>query len=334
MKKLLVTIFIAAFSSIAIAQVNLNDGLVGYYSLDNQGDTVAVNLAQGTDIMPNGRILNGPVWVNGISGSALQFSTASTNNVSFGTYDPSATTGQLSVSVWINWAGLNGGWHSICGKREAWDVTRMMWDICLDMTSGGIQFETMTATGKVFIITPLPPAVGEWTHVALTFDGETAVFFMNGEWVIQGPMQFGEKRDAEIHLGCGTTGGGDPFNGILDEFRVYNRALSEEEVFALSQAPTHIAENNKVISDFVLHQNYPNPFNPATTIRFSIPNNSFVTLRLFDALGKEISELVSGQMSAGDHTIHWNAENLPSGVYYCRLQTGNFIDTKKLVLLK
>lgn len=128
-KKLLVSSFVAAFSSITIAQVNLNEGLVGYYSLNNQGNTVTVNLAQGTDIMPNGQILNRPVWVDGISGSALQFSTSSTNNVSFGTYNPSETTEQLSISVWINWAGLNGAWHSICRKRDGWDPTLIIWDI-------------------------------------------------------------------------------------------------------------------------------------------------------------------------------------------------------------
>jgi xylan 1,4-beta-xylosidase len=92
--------------------------------------------------------------------------------------------------------------------------------------------------------------------------------------------------------------------------------------------------SNGTPKSFFLGQNYPNPFNPSTTIQFSIPRNSFVTLRLFDALGKHVNDLVSEKLQAGDYHVQWNAQNLASGVYFYRLMAGNFIDTRKTVLLK
>jgi hypothetical protein len=85
---------------------------------------------------------------------------------------------------------------------------------------------------------------------------------------------------------------------------------------------------------FFLGQNYPSPFNPETTIEFSLPKSSFVTLRVFDVLGKEINVLISKQMQAGSYRFRWDAQNLPSGVYFYRLKAGNFTDTKKTILLK
>jgi hypothetical protein len=85
---------------------------------------------------------------------------------------------------------------------------------------------------------------------------------------------------------------------------------------------------------YVLEQNYPNPFNPTTRISFYIPNKNFVTLKIFDLLGREIVVLINGQKPAGIHSMQWNAVGFPSGIYFYRLQAGSFIETKKLVLLK
>ncbi len=85
---------------------------------------------------------------------------------------------------------------------------------------------------------------------------------------------------------------------------------------------------------FALGQNYPNPFNPSTQIQFSIPQSCSVTLKVYDVLGKEVASLVAGDLGAGAHSVTWNAEKIPSGVYFYRLQAGAFSETKKLVLLK
>jgi hypothetical protein len=85
---------------------------------------------------------------------------------------------------------------------------------------------------------------------------------------------------------------------------------------------------------FSLSQNYPNPFNPVTTIQFSLPSKSFASLKIFDVLGKEVTILISEELPAGEYSRQWNGAGLPSGVYFYRLQSGSFVQTKKLVLLK
>lgn len=81
-------------------------------------------------------------------------------------------------------------------------------------------------------------------------------------------------------------------------------------------------------------QNYPNPFNPATTIKYSIPELSFVILKVYDVLGNEIAILVNEEKSMGIYVVEFDATNYNSGVYFYRLQTSNFTQTKKMSLMK
>lgn len=85
---------------------------------------------------------------------------------------------------------------------------------------------------------------------------------------------------------------------------------------------------------FALEQNYPNPFNSSTRIFFSLPHRSEVTLNIFDILGREVAALLNGEVAAGEHSVIYDATNVPSGVYFYRLQAGGFVQTKKLVLQK
>ena len=85
---------------------------------------------------------------------------------------------------------------------------------------------------------------------------------------------------------------------------------------------------------FLLNQNYPNPFNPSTTISFSLPRQEFATLKIFDLMGREITTLISKNLAAGNYSLKWDAVNQPSGVYFYRLQAGQYSETRKLLLLK
>jgi hypothetical protein len=87
-------------------------------------------------------------------------------------------------------------------------------------------------------------------------------------------------------------------------------------------------------TEFRLFQNYPNPFNPNTTINYSIPNFSFVTIKVFDIMGRLIQMLVDEEKAAGNYSVIFNGSNLASGIYFYRMQAGDFIETKKLILLK
>ncbi len=106
--------------------------------------------------------------------------------------------------------------------------------------------------------------------------------------------------------------------------------------FQLRDGITNIVENKNEIKPekFELKQNYPNPFNPSTKINFEIAESDIVNLKIFDVLGNEISVLVNEQIQPGIYTIEFNGSNLPSGVYFCRLKTGDFNKTIKMVLMK
>jgi hypothetical protein len=98
--------------------------------------------------------------------------------------------------------------------------------------------------------------------------------------------------------------------------------------------PVSVAAEIPIIPDeFIVHQNFPNPFNPTTTIQFDIPVEGFVTLRVVDVLGNEIAVLVKEEKPMGKYEVEFDASNLSSGVYFYRLQAGDFIDTKKMVLI-
>ncbi|HTR81337.1 MAG TPA: T9SS type A sorting domain-containing protein [Bacteroidota bacterium] len=90
----------------------------------------------------------------------------------------------------------------------------------------------------------------------------------------------------------------------------------------------------RVPAGFSLDQNYPNPFNPSTAISYQLPVNSFVSVKVYDEIGKEVARLVSGEQSAGTYTVRWNAANFSSGIYFYDLNAGSYHEVRKMVLLK
>jgi len=91
---------------------------------------------------------------------------------------------------------------------------------------------------------------------------------------------------------------------------------------------------NNIPREYTLYQNYPNPFNPETIIKYSIPKSGFVTIKVFDVLGRCVSTLVNEEKLTGNYSINFNAGSFASGVYFYRMQAGSFVETKKLILMK
>jgi photosystem II stability/assembly factor-like uncharacterized protein len=87
-------------------------------------------------------------------------------------------------------------------------------------------------------------------------------------------------------------------------------------------------------TEFILYQNYPNPFNPTSKIKFRISDRGFVNLKVFDILGNEVATLVNEEKTAGEYEVEFNAKGLSNGIYFYKMQAGNFAETKKLVLMK
>ncbi|MCX7833363.1 MAG: T9SS type A sorting domain-containing protein, partial [Ignavibacteria bacterium] len=103
---------------------------------------------------------------------------------------------------------------------------------------------------------------------------------------------------------------------------------SYQEIIGIKNISTEIP------SRFELYQNYPNPFNPTTKIKFDLPKSDFITLKIYDALGREVETLVNKTLPSGSYEVEWNASKYSSGVYFYRLQADEFMDTKRMLLIK
>ncbi|MBV6506058.1 MAG: Ycf48-like protein [Syntrophorhabdaceae bacterium] len=133
------------------------------------------------------------------------------------------------------------------------------------------------------------------------------------------------------------------FGAMSDSVQAWGVTLNQETYASGGQILTYRNRIGIVTSvkgqaslpvEYDLSQNYPNPFNPSTSIRYALPIAQFVTLKFFNLAGQEVATLVRQQQTAGEHTISWNAKNLPSGVYMYRLKTGEFSETKKMILMR
>ena len=142
-------------------------------------------------------------------------------------------------------------------------------------------------------------------------------------------------------LGSTTTNANGVFSFLISDTSIEAVAVTATNPlagmtssFAKLSIRTDVDNKVNLPTKFSLKQNYPNPFNPTTTISFSLPSKSFASLKVFDLIGREVATIVSEEMSAGNYTKQWNAAALTSGIYFYRLQSGTFTETKKLVLLK
>ncbi|MFH0991821.1 MAG: T9SS type A sorting domain-containing protein [bacterium] len=103
---------------------------------------------------------------------------------------------------------------------------------------------------------------------------------------------------------------------------------------SLVYTTTTVEQVSILPANFSLHQNYPNPFNPSTTVRFSLPSTAHVTLKIFDALGREFTTLVNSSLQSGTYSAVWNASGAASGMYYYQIQAGDFMMTRKMLVIK
>jgi hypothetical protein len=113
-----------------------------------------------------------------------------------------------------------------------------------------------------------------------------------------------------------------------------NGDIEANEFYMYDYSVVEVENETTLPTEFSMDQNYPNPFNPTTIIQYSIVFNQHVSLKIFDVLGKEVATLVNEEQNAGRYSINFDGSKLTSGVYYYQLRSGNFIETKKMILLK
>jgi len=126
------------------------------------------------------------------------------------------------------------------------------------------------------------------------------------------------------------------WTGALHEIAIYNKALSDDEILFLFDKGVVSVENDnaQLPKAFSLLQNYPNPFNPGTRISFDLPKESRVQIKVYDMLGKEIALILDEVKPAGKHNIAFDGTNISSGIYLYRMEAGNQVLSRKMVLLK
>jgi hypothetical protein len=207
-------------------------GLVAYYALEGDLTDSSGNGHDGVFAGdPNfpAQFVTGPAG----HGKGLLFDgTGGGQNVECGTFNPSVATGKLTVALWAKWDGPSGEWQGLIGKRDGWALDDMMWHIEVNRDSNTIGFASYGVYPNSGGAT-LPQ--GQWTHVAVTYDGTTARFYLNGSETGNGGFTFSNKTDSAVHFGSDDLNGGNPFNGALDEIRIYDYPLTAAEVQALAK---------------------------------------------------------------------------------------------------
>ncbi|MEJ2196738.1 MAG: T9SS type A sorting domain-containing protein [Ignavibacteriaceae bacterium] len=199
---------------------------------------------------------------------------------------------------------------------------------------GGFGFQISERYNMLTGYYKLIPQEGDFLDVSV-------IMLSDGQWLIgSGTATYSEAADTWTQFSI-------PINYLGTENPVYcsiqvNVGFSQNvggiafiddlELSVISDIESSTAD--EIPDNFELSQNYPNPFNPSTTLKYSVPKFSNVVIKVFDILGNEIQTLVNKEKATGTYELTWYAEGFPSGVYFYRLQAGDFVETKKMILMK
>lgn len=307
------------------------EGLVAYYPFDNDADSTVFD-ASGNNA--HGVFVGYPAWNDGIIGKAIDLDGIE-SYVNVGNHDGLFDfTEQITLMAWVlQRDAANGESNEWISKGDfTWALKHRQ--------DPFYEFFIYNGTWVVCRVTDADEIAShndEWHHFAGTYDGFTLNLYVDGEWRAETQHEGAIDTDTlGVCLGTNTSYLNRLFNGLLDEVRIYDVALDELQVKAIYEANlSEVAQNDKPASEFYLRQNYPNPFNPFTQITYSLPRTSEVKLTVFDALGKKVAHLINGVQLQGMHTVNFNAADLPTGIYFYRLQAGDrWIDMKKMMVIK
>ncbi|MBU0473619.1 MAG: Ig-like domain-containing protein [Bacteroidetes bacterium] len=311
------------------------ESLVSFWPLDEVEDTTTFDVF-GTN---NGKVKN-PTFTDGKFGNALFF-----NGVSDFVEVPQSTSLDMAsegvtISLWVNLSYLPTEMPT--GVGPIYDAPQDRYVMYEDKGNKELRFKVTTANGAER--PGIPEAAltkGEWLNITGVYDGTQALIYLNGELKDVHTGITGLVKDGQVaRIG---QDGSNYFNGAIDNVQIYNRGLTPEEVKSLYNGDIVTASEKQetIPASYSLSQNYPNPFNPSTTIKYSIPAETFhgmsmqnVQLKIYDILGREVTTLISKQQKAGNYEVKFDASNLTSGIYFYRLQSGSFNESKKMILIK
>lgn len=238
----------------------------------------------------------------------------------------------ISINFWMNVGAFF--------TREQYPISHGNWENRwkVSITNDRVRWTVKTTTGIKDLDSETKLVTGTWYNVTVIYGGSDVEIFVNGN-LDAFTSWSGTILPTTIDLTIGQVlpnNQGYNFQGVLDEIRIYDYALSMSEIQDLAGGVTAIGDspNLQLPSQFILFQNYPNPFNPATTFEFGVKEFGFTTLSIFDMLGKKVATIVEEKLSPGFYRRSWDASAFPSGVYVYQLTTFSQRTTRKLLLLK
>jgi hypothetical protein len=289
----------------AISGTNLFAGTYGggvFVSTDNGTNWTQVNNGLTNYVVIAFAVSGTNIFAGTYSGGVFH----STNNGSIWTEVNSGLTGNHVTSLTVSgtnlFAGSNDGVFLSTNNGSNWNAI-------------GLQ-DTLVSTLSVY-------GTNLFAGTSDILGNSGGVFLSNNNGINWTDVNSGLPNTGILAL---TISGTNLFAGTVGS-GVWRRPLLE----MITSVEDHSSE---IPFQFTLEQNFPNPFNPSTKIRYSVSQNSNVMIKVFDILGNEIEILVNEEKPVGTYEITWYAANLPSGVYFYKLQAGNYFEMKKMILLK
>jgi photosystem II stability/assembly factor-like uncharacterized protein len=288
---------------------------------------------------------SGQIYVGGYDGGLL-CSTDNGNN--WKQLMPKSTTGIITAvainSAGVIFAGADSGAFRSIDNGVHWDK------INGGLNSNGVNSLITTSRGYVFAgagngiyisaMYASPVELNSFTSVTernnVTFSWSTTTELNNRGFELERKTPDGTIKTIAFIQGNGTYSEVKKYTYTDKNLSngKYSYRLKQLDFNGTSKTYNYINVEINESDKFILGQNYPNPFNPTTVISYSLPEPGNVTLKVYDILGKEITTLVNGNKPAGQYTTDFNADKLPSGIYLYTLHAGNFVETRKLLLLK
>jgi len=338
-----ILIFVNFFTGFLWAQVNLDSGLVAYYKFDGNANDESGN--------GNDGVIYGANLVEdrfGSQNSAFEFDGID-DYINIGQDSSLRIEGSVSISAWVNFSEIQEPLAGIITDGSGFTPRNYIIYLNHSGLNNGINDSNVSFSVYDNITWTPVTSTDEfndslWHHIVgiRNIQSDSSFLYIDGSLDIAIlDNTTGQISTSGVDRQIGRylyNSGADIsyFNGLIDDIRIYNRSLNLNEIDALFNETITSIElvNPNLPYKSELLQNYPNPFNPTTKILFSIQNPCFVTLKVYDVLGRETQILVKEFMNSGSYTIDFDAVNLSSGIYFYRLQADSFIAMKKMLLVR
>jgi hypothetical protein len=245
------------------------------------------------------------------------------------------TNENLAISVWVYPlpTSFNPQFLIIKGDRSGSVKTD---NYTLRLYNGYLEFMVHNEAGiQTSIISSFPVPTNQWTYLGIFYDFNNKIIYLwnNPDTAPIDTRVFDAQlfpNADPLYIGTAGENGFKRFLGRLDDVRIGS------QIEDIQPIPVKIKENeNRQGSKrFLLYQNFPNPFNTDTQIDFDLTRNSFIKLEVFNFLGQKITTLAAGYLMAGHHSISFDAGTFPSGIYFYRLKSENYMENKRMILIK